>query len=100
MDYNLFAPLIDSLGQGGTPLRVEVILTPSEEVMQLRQQIHDLQAQLDRLQQQYDRTEYLYRCEVLISLQLSDLCRAQGVNVPRALYERPDRKMYESEMRE
>jgi len=85
-----FAPLVIFPGQGGAPLRLEVSVTPSDEVQRLRQDAADLRRQLDDLQARYNRVEYLYRCETLINFQLADLCKENGVKVPRRLYDRPD----------
>lgn len=77
------------LGLGGVPLSLDVRVTPSDEVQQLRQQVEDLRQNLADLQAKYNRTEYLYRCETLINLQLHDLCKDHGIKVPHRLYARP-----------
>lgn len=87
---NPFAPLVLIQDQGGVPLKLDITVTPSDEVQALRSQVHALQQELNDLQAQYNRVEYLYRCEVLISHQLADLCKEHGVKVPHRLYERPD----------
>lgn len=74
---------------GGIPLKVEVILTTSDEVQALRQQVSDLTLQLAQLQERYNRTEYLYRCETLINLHIVDYCKACGVPIPKRLFQRP-----------
>lgn len=84
------APLSFILGQGSAPLKVEVSVTPSDEVQHLRSQVQDLQTQLNTMQARYNRVEYLYRCETLINSQLIDLCKDRGFTVPKRLYERPD----------
>lgn len=77
-------------GLGGIPLKFEVILTPSEELQSLRQQLRDMTSQRDALDAKYKRAEYLYRVETLINLQLQDLCKEQGVKIPPRLFQRPD----------
>lgn len=71
------------------PLRVDVSLTPSDEVQQLRQQVSDITLRLSELETQFNRTEYLYRCETIINLRLQDFCREHGLKVPRQLLGRP-----------
>lgn len=70
-------------------MRLHVLLTPSDEVQALRARIAALEGELKQLREQYNRTEFLYRCETLINLQLQDLCREQQVKVPRRLFQRP-----------
>lgn len=76
-------------GWGPLPLRLEVSLTPSDEVQQLRQQLSDISLRLAELESQFNRTEYLYRCETIINLRLQDYCREHGLKVPRHLLVRP-----------
>lgn len=79
------APLGPLTAGGSTPLKVEVILTTSDEVQQLRNQVVDLQEQLFELQRQYDRVEYRYKCEVMLNLQLQDLLMRSGIPFPDRL---------------
>lgn len=67
------------------PLELVVRLIPSDEVLQLREQVKALQGKLDDLQAQYNRVEYKYRCEVIVANELLDLCRANGINYRPAL---------------
>lgn len=73
-----------------SPLCVRVILTTSDEVQALRAQVAQLKADLAALQSSFERAEYLYRCETLINCQLVDLCKAEGIVIPRRLFNRPD----------
>lgn len=82
----LSSALLGSLTAGeGTPLRVAVTLTASDEVMSLRSQVAALEGELAALRIAYNRTEYLYGCEVRLNLQLQDLMRTAGVPFPRRL---------------
>lgn len=72
-------------GGEGSPLRVSVSVTPSDEVTALRAQVAALEAELAMLRTEHNRTEYLYMCEVKLNLQLQDLMRAAGVPFPRRL---------------
>lgn len=78
--------LLTALTSGeGTPLKVAVSLTPSDEVTALRSQVADLTAQLAQLRADYNKVEFRYRCEVLLNFQLQDRMRAAGVPFPRRL---------------
>lgn len=77
-------------GLGGTPLKLEVSVTPSDEVQALRSQVQALKQDLSDLQTRYNRTEYLYRCETLVNLQLMDLCKQHDISIPHRLFQRPD----------
>lgn len=82
----LSSALLGSLTAGeGSPLRVAVTLTASDEVTALRSRVASLEAELAALRTAYNRTEYLYMCEVQLNLQLQDLMRAAGVPFPRRL---------------
>lgn len=83
------APQALTLDLGGVPLNINVTLTPSDEVLALRQQVADLQHQLSDLRTDYERMSYQYRCETIINLNLTDLCRANKVKIPRRLFQRP-----------
>lgn len=78
--------LLASLTSGeGTPLKVAVTVTPSDEVNALRSQVSELQLQLAELQRDFNKVEFRYRCEVLLNLQLQDLMTCAGVPFPRRL---------------
>lgn len=68
---------------------LKVILEASDEVQALRRRVAELEDQLREMTAQRDRAEYKYRCEVTVNGELVDLCREQGVNVRRALKDRP-----------
>lgn len=82
-------PAYPFVGWGAIPLKLDVRLTASDEVQDLRRQLSELASQVQQLKDQVNRLEYLYRCETIINLQLTDYCRAQGVKVPRHLLQRP-----------
>lgn len=69
----------------GSPLKVEVSVTPSDEVNALRSRVAALEGELAALQQMYNRVELRYRCEVLLNLQLQYLMTAAGLRFPRRL---------------
>lgn len=85
-DCPLFSALLSGTpGQEGTPLNVAVTVTPSDQVLRLRQRVADLQSQLSALEADFNRTQYRYMCEVQLNLQLQDIMRAAGVPFPRRL---------------
>lgn len=82
----LSSALLGPLTAGeGTPLRVAVTLTSSDEVMALRSRAAELEGELADLRTAYNRTEYLYMCEAQLNFQLQDIMRAAGVPFPRRL---------------
>lgn len=60
-------------------------MTTSDEVLSLREQVKVLTEQLDHLQQDYNRVELLYRSESVISMELIDLLRENGIPVREAV---------------
>lgn len=76
-------------GPGGVPLKLEVVLTSSDEVLALRQQVRDLTSQLQQMQQRVNRAEYAYGWECTLNDRLLDFCRVNGLKVPHSLLERP-----------
>lgn len=65
--------------------RLEVVLTTSDEVLSLREQVKVLTEQLNHLQQDYNRVELLYRSESVVSMELLDLLRENGIPVREAV---------------
>lgn len=90
LDDTSTAPQPFSLGLGGIPLKLEVSITPSDEVQALRARVQSLQHKLDDLQARYNRVEYLYRCETLINAQLVDHCKGNKVDIPKRFFQRPN----------
>lgn len=79
------ALLASLTGGEGTPLKVAVTLTASDEVNALRSQVADLHRQLADLQEEFNKVQFRYRCEVLLNLQLQDLMTCAGIPFPRRL---------------
>ena len=61
------------------PIVLEVRLTPSDEVVKLREQVKMLEGRLAALQADYNRVEFRYRCECVVNMELQDLLKANGV---------------------
>lgn len=70
-------------------IRLDITLTNSDEVMQLRARVAELEAALDQTRTELHRVEYLFRCETLINTSLHDLCKTHHVKVPKRLFDRP-----------
>lgn len=80
-----YALLSRLIGEEGDSLNLSVTVTESAEVAALRQTVKDLNERLNKLQSEYNRLEYLYRCETLVNLQIIDIAREEGVNIPKRL---------------
>lgn len=65
------------------PIELHVRLTPSDEVLKLRQDVSELKAKLQALQGRYDRLEYDRRIEYIYNGQLCDLLREHGISFLR-----------------
>ena len=72
--------------------RLEVVLTPSDEVVSLREQVKQLVGERDHLQEEYNRIEFLYRCECAINLELQDLLKEHGIAYREVLKQYAARK--------
>lgn len=82
-----FCPLSSIVGGRGS-FKLEVVLTPSEELQHLQNQIRDLQAQVLNLKGELARVQNLYQYESIINLELLDACRENGVEVRSSLFQR------------
>ena len=83
MDESLvpfLSALLRQTGQGSGPLQpitVNVNLSPSDELVELRQQVAALEAQLACKDTELKRLEYLFRCESIINIiagNISSIC--------------------------
>lgn len=70
--------------------RLEVVLTTSDEVLALREQVRVLTEQLGRLQADYNRVEFRYRCECVVNMELQDLLKENGISYRDVLKQRLD----------
>lgn len=67
------------------PLKVDVSLTPSQQVLSLQKRVSDLTYRLDEMQQINTRLEYKYRCEVIVNSELMDICKTYNLPVRDSL---------------
>lgn len=63
------------------PLKLDISLTPSQQVLSLQKRVSDLTYRIDDMQRNYDRLEYKYRCEVLVNSELMDICKSHNYPV-------------------
>ena len=66
-------------------LRVDVRLTPSDEVLDLRRQLEESQQKFRELQTKFNRLEFEFRAESVITQELVDLLRANGIQYRAAI---------------
>lgn len=91
MDESLVPLLSALLGQAGQrssplpPITVNVNLSPTDELVELRQQVAALEAQLACKDTELNRAEYLFRCESIINTRITDYCRENGIKLPKHL---------------
>ena len=83
------AALLAGIGEG-TPVNLNVSLTPSERVQELEKQVAALTNDLATLQRDYNRVEYLFFCESKINQRIQDYCADNGFRLPRSLYRGDD----------
>lgn len=60
-------------------VRLEVSLTPSQQVASLQQQVVSLRERVAQLQANYNRVELLYRSECIVNMELTDLLNEHGI---------------------
>lgn len=67
------------------PFEVHVTLTPSDEVLRLREDVALLQGELKELRERFNRLELLFREESIINQELVDLLRSHNIPYRRAI---------------
>lgn len=67
-------------------IRLEVCLTESKLVQDLRQRNAELEARNAELEKLNSRYQFDLVCQQKINLQLRDYCREEGYNIPRRLF--------------
>lgn len=65
------------------PIRLEITMTESDLVKELRIQNSDYRAQLAQLDARCKRAEYEYKCAVILNLRLHDWIRDKGLKPPK-----------------
>lgn len=65
------------------PIRLEITMTESELVKELRAQASEYRAQLAQLDARCKRAEYKFRCASILNLRLYDWVREKGLKPPR-----------------
>lgn len=78
--------LVDAVNSG--PLNLAVCLTDAQEVIALQQEVEALRASLEAERALRIRAENLFADESYLNNELIDLCRENGVPVPRSYFGR------------
>lgn len=71
--------------RSGQPIRLEISITDSDLVKDLRQQMSDLSVRMEELQARADRAEYRYRCASILNMRLTDWLREEHIRIPREI---------------
>lgn len=61
------------------PLAFKVVIENSELVHDLRLSLDEKTQEVEELRRQLNHTEYLYRCQCIMSCEMSDELRAHGI---------------------
>ena len=67
------------------PIRLEITMTESELVKELRKQNSDYCAQLAQLEERCRRAEYEVQCASILNLRLYDWLRANKIKPPKEI---------------
>lgn len=81
------SPLLSCKAGEGAPPKIEIIVTNSDEVKELREKLDALGKDYLQLQQEYKRTEWKYACECNLRMQITDWCREQGISIPKRFFD-------------
>ena len=66
-----------------------IYLEDGRRIRELAAQVAALEEERDRLRERVRDLEFKYRCETIVSLELTDLCREHGLKVRPGLKSRP-----------
>jgi len=72
--------------RAGEGIPLNITLTTSDEVQQLRQQLADLEQKQEELQKAFHRVEFNFRCESIINMELQDFCTRNGLRPPARFF--------------
>lgn len=89
-DFSMLVPVLSDLLEraGHSPIRLEVALCDSDELREYKDKCLELEAEIERLKTEYHRTEYLFRCESIVNMRLTDFCREHHLEIPNSLFKR------------
>lgn len=67
------------------PVKLEITMTESELVKELRTQTADYRAQIQQLEERCRRAEYEFKCASVLNLRIYDWLRANKIKVPKEI---------------
>lgn len=86
MPHDALAAALLALCQGGEGIPLNVRISPSDDILALRARISELEGEIKRYKEILERSEYKRGCERQIRENLMELCRSNGIKVPREVF--------------
>ena len=83
MQHDALSAALLALLQSGEGIPIDLRVTPSREVQQLRDHIAALEAELQEVKRTLRHSEFQRGCEMQINDRLCDLLRQHGIKIPR-----------------
>lgn len=86
MPHDALAAALLTLCRGGEGIPLDVRITPSDEVKELRSRIAELEEEVQRAKETLQRSEFKRGGERLITERLLQLLRDNDIKVPRDVF--------------
>lgn len=67
------------------PLKLEITMTESALVLELRHQVADYQSRIQQLEERCRRAEYEVQCTSILNLRLYDWLKANKIRIPKEI---------------
>lgn len=80
----ILCDFLDSL----PPLKLQLTVSPSDELSRLRAEVDQLRSQLGKSEEQLRKVEFLLGCETRVNGELNDLLREHGIQYRQVLRDR------------
>ena len=87
--HDALAAALLTLCRGGEGIPLDVRVTSSEEVLELRARVAELEESLRITRERLNYSEYKRGCELHINHRLHDLLKEHGIRVPRNTFLEP-----------